>query len=204
MNSLVEIIHAHAHQAHWIVFSLLMLAGVNIPISEDLMIITSGLIAATILPENVWILFAAVFLGSYLSDWIAYWIGRTLGRKMWKFRWFQKTIHPKRLVQAQIFYEKYGFFTLLIGRFIPFGVRNCLFMTAGIGKMHFGKFLISDGIACLLSNSVLFFLTYELGKNYQILLKFIKTFNIAIFSIFIVTLIAFVWYKVTKKQNQKQ
>jgi len=204
MDSLVELIHQHAHHAHWIVFSMLMLAGLNIPISEDLMIITSGLIAATILPENTLILFTAVFLGSYLSDWVAYWIGRTLGRKMWKFKWFKKTIDPQRLIQTQLFYEKYGFFTLLIGRFIPFGVRNCLFLTAGIGKMHFGKFLISDGIACLLSNSVLFFLTYELGKNYQRLLKFIKTFNIAIFAIFIVTLIVFVWYKVTKKQNQKQ
>jgi membrane-associated protein len=202
MHSFFELINEHAYQAHWIIFSLLILAGLNFPISEDLMIVTSGLIAATMIPENTFILFTAVFLGSYLSDWISYWLGRTLGRRLWKFKWFQKTVHPKRLLQAQHFYEKYGFFTLLIGRFIPFGVRNCLFITAGMGKMNFGKFITSDGIACLFSNATLFFITYALGKNYQVLLKFVKTFNIAIFSVFIVTLIPFIWYKLAKNKNR--
>lgn len=203
MESIIIFITEHAYHAHWIVFSLLMLAGLNIPISEDLMIITSGLLAATIVPENTAVLFFAVFLGSYLSDWMAYFIGRTLGRKLWNIKWFKRTIHPKRLIQAQTFYEKYGFFTLLIGRFIPFGVRNCLFITAGMGRMHFGKFILSDGIACMLSNATLFFITYALGRNYQILLKLLKTFNIVIFSVFVVTIISIIWYKYMKTHKKR-
>ena len=42
MESIINLIIEHASHAHWIVFSLLMLAGLNIPISEDLMIITTG------------------------------------------------------------------------------------------------------------------------------------------------------------------
>ena len=82
METLFEFIVSHAAHAHWIVFGALMLAGFNVPISEDLMIIVSALLAATVVPENTEKLFLAVFLGCYLSDWVSYWIGRTLGRRL--------------------------------------------------------------------------------------------------------------------------
>ena len=202
MESIINLIYEHAHHAHWIVFGMLMLAGINVPISEDLMIIISAILAANVVPENLLILFLAVFLGCYLSDWVSYWIGRTLGRKLWDIRWFANTIKKKRLEQAQKFYKKYGFFTLLLGRFIPFGVRNCLFITAGLGRMHFGKFLLSDGIACILSNSLLFWLAYTLGKNYHILMHYVKAFNTVIFALFVVTIICIIWYKIRKKRSK--
>lgn len=199
MDHLIQFIITHAIYAHWIVFSALILAGFNIPLSEDLMIITSALLAATVVPENLAKLFLAVFLGCYLSDWISYWIGRSLGRKLWDIKWFAKTVDLKRLEQIQQYYKKYGFWTLLIGRFIPFGVRNCLFITAGMGKMSFPKFLLSDGIACLCSNTALFTIAYSLSKNYQILVEKLKIFNIILFSSFVVLIICLIWYKRYKK-----
>ncbi len=201
METITQLIFANAPYAHWIIFSALMLAGINVPISEDLMIILSGVLAANVIPENTYILFAAVFLGAYISDWVSYWIGRGLGRRLWNFRWFARTVSPKKLKQAQSFYAKYGFWTLLIGRFIPFGVRNCLFLTAGLGKMNFAKFLISDGIACILSNVTLFTLSYTLGKNYHRLIENLKIFNLILFLSFIVSIIAFIWYKRRKKSR---
>lgn len=200
MESIAQLVIDNAPYAHYIIFGTLILAGLNFPISEDLMIILSAIIAANIIPENTILLFACVFLGCYLSDWISYWLGRTLGRKLWEIKWFSKTIKKKRLVQAQRFYQKYGISTLLVGRFIPFGVRNCLFITAGMSRMHFGKFLIGDGIACILSNSLLFWLAYTLGKNYQALMKYVKTFNISLFTVFVVTIISFFWYKNRKNK----
>jgi|SRR3989344_3218079 len=195
MDEIIQFIFAHAHQAHWIVFGALMLAGFNIPISEDLMIILSAVLAATVVPENTLLLFAAVFLGCYLSDWVCYGIGRKFGPKLWNIRWFAKTVDSKRLEQIHLYYQKYGFWTLLIGRFIPFGVRNCLFLTAGMGRMNFGKFILSDGIACLASNTTLFTLAYLAGRNYQTLLSTLKTFNIFLFFAFVVSIIGLVWYK---------
>ncbi|MDE3047890.1 MAG: DedA family protein [Verrucomicrobiota bacterium] len=177
----------------------LMLAGLNVPISEDLMIIISAVLAATVVPENTYKLFAGVFLGCYLSDWVCYWIGRHFGPKLWNVRWFARTFNRNRIDQIQNYYAKYGFFTLLFGRFIPFGVRNGLFLTAGLGKMHFGKFLFSDGIACVLSNTILFTLAYHVGKNYEALLSTLKTFNIFLFGAFAVAIIGFIWYKRRKK-----
>lgn len=97
MEIIIDFILQHAVHAHWLIFIALILAGFNVPVSEDLMIIIGGLLAATAVPENTAYLFIGVFLGCYLSDWISYWIGRTIGPKLWNIKWFAKTIHKKRL-----------------------------------------------------------------------------------------------------------
>lgn len=196
MDAFFPFIQDHAHYAHWVIFGLLMLAGLNFPISEDLLIIFSGILASTVVPENVWKLFLGVFLGAYLSDWIVYWMGRQWGIQLLRIRWFARIFNPERLKQIEWYYKRYGVLTLLVGRFIPFGIRNCLFATAGIGKMRFWKFLVADGIACLASNSALFTLAFFFGKNCTHLVKFV---NVVIFSLFLIALIGLIWYKRAKR-----
>ena len=199
MDSIIQLIFEHAQYAHWIIFATLMLAGLNVPISEDLMIIFSAVLAATVIPENTYKIFMGLFLGCYLSDWICYWLGRMFGPKLWNIRWFAKTVKREKIEKIQNYYAKYGFLTLLIGRFIPFGVRNGLFFTAGIGKMPFKRFILSDGIACVLSNTTLFTIAYMVGKNYQALISTLKTFNIFLFLVFTVAVIFIIWYKGKRK-----
>ncbi|NGX31669.1 MAG: Inner membrane protein [Chlamydiae bacterium] len=201
METIVQFIMEHSHMAHWYIFSLLMLAGFNLPISEDLLIILGGTISATLNPENTAKIFICIFLGAYFSDWIVYWLGRIVGPKLQNVRPFKSIFKKNRLEKIQHFYKKYGFLTLLFGRFIPFGFRNALFMTAGMSKMHFLKFILADGIACLVSNSVLFYLSFTLGKNYEALLGTLKIFNVFLFSLFALFIIGFIWYK-KKKNNQ--
>lgn len=201
--SMVDIITSflfeHAPFAHYYFFGLLMLAGINVPISEDLLMILGGVISATMVPQNTMKIFIALFLGAYISDWVAYGIGRVIGPKVFRSKWFGKLAKKDRPARIGAFYKKYGAIVLLIGRFIPFGVRNALFITAGMGKMPFLRFLIFDGIACILSNSTLFFLAYQFGKNYQIILEKLKAFNLILFAIFLIAVIGTIWYKKAKK-----
>lgn len=195
MESFIQLLQDHAANAHFLIFFFLLLAGFNVPISEDLMVIIAASLAASAVPENTYLLFTFTFLGCYLSDWICYGIGRKFGKRLWEFSWFARTIPKKRLDDTKVFYEKYGFLTLLVGRFIPFGVRNCLFLSAGMGKMPFKKFLFSDGIACFTSNLTLFYLTYTFNKNINHFFYYVKQFNLFLFLFFVVTIIAGVWYK---------
>ncbi len=181
MDSLIAFIYANLDSAHLIIFSALILAGFNLPVSEDLMLITSGVLASTLIPEHTMQLFLWTFAGCYLSDWISYALGRFLGPKLFRLRWFSRALKPKKMKKIESFYEKYGFWTLMVGRFIPFGVRNLLFITAGMGRMNFLKFILSDGIACLTSNATLFYLAYSFGKNYELLFERLQMFNIAFF-----------------------
>lgn len=188
MDVITGFVVEHAHHAHYIVFGCLMLAGLNVPISEDLLLIFSGALASTLVPENLVPLFVWAFLGAYISDWVAYWLGRRLGIAIFETRWFKGHTTRRRLRKVGRFYERYGVSTLFFGRFIPFGVRNCLFISAGMGRMHFGRFLLTDGIACVLSNSILFSLGYYFGKNHHALQNYLHTYNSLIFSVFVLVI----------------
>ena len=203
MEAFLDFFSQYAAYSHYLIFLALMAAGLNVPLSEDLLIITGGVLASTVVPENTEKLFIAIFLGSYLSDWEAYWVGRLLGPKLWNIRWFSRMVSKKRVQQAHSFYEKYGFLTLLVGRFIPFGVRNCLFLTAGLGRMNFLKFIISDGIACIISNLTLFSLAYTFGKNYDKLLSYMKEANVGLFSIFVLIVLSYTIWSFFKAKRPK-
>lgn len=191
MEILLQWLSLHAEIAHFIIFGLLMLAGFSLPISEDVMLVISGVLASSVIPDHTTHLFIAVFAGCYLSDWIAYWLGRTFGERLYRIKWLPFSVTAERVKKVESFYKKYGFLTLFVGRFIPFGVRNAVFMIAGVSKMHFGKFIIGDGIACLLFSLLVFSLSYSFGKNYETLCQFMHQSNIVIFSLFAVSVLIF-------------
>ena len=199
MESLIELITHHAHHAHWYIFAAIVLAGFNIPFCTDLLILMAAVLAATIIPENTWILFFSVLIGCYLSAMCAYWLGRLLGSTLSRWPFFSKLINPQRLIKMKAFHEKYGLWTLVLGRFIPFGVRNCIFMSSGMSKLHFGRFILMDALACSLWCSVSFYLFFTLGQNHERVWHYIKTFNLLIFAAFSVTVIGVIWYKSRKK-----
>ena len=199
MDAFIQWISQHAAYAHWVIFGAILLAGFNIPLSADFLILAGAFLAATLVPEHTLHLYLAIFLGCYFSAWIAYWLGRLVGKKMQAFKWFSKFFSPERLDKTQKFYRKYGFWTLLIGRFIPFGVRNCIFMSSGMSKLSFGKFALWDLIACFIWSSLYFSLFYVMGQHYTTVYSYLKTFHLLIFVALGVTLIPIVWYKRKKK-----
>jgi membrane protein DedA with SNARE-associated domain len=145
--------------------------GFSLPVSEDLLLLASGVLASTVLPEYTWGLFLAALLGSYVSDVIAFVLGRLLGKKIYRTK-------SDKMQKLASYYKKYGLVTLVVGRCIPFGVRNGIFMTAGASKMPFGKFLLSDGLACLAYSGLIFFIAYSCGKNYEQLVNVMHQTNI--------------------------
>ncbi len=171
---IIGLIYAHPEWGYWIIFVSLLLAGFHLPISEDLMILTAGVLASAIVPEHLYLLWATLFVGAYISDWIAYWTGRLLGPKLLQLRWFKKFITQERLNRMHSFYEKWGIATFIVGRFVPFGVRNCLFISAGMGKISFPKFLFMDGIASFISTSLGFWLSYSFGHHWHAIFSFAK------------------------------
>lgn len=175
IETIAEWLTIHADHAPFFIFGLLLLSGFSFPISEDLLVIASGVLASTVIPEQTFPIFAAVFLGSYMSDWIAYWIGRLLGTKLSKLSVFRYTFSENRRSTIKRFFHKYGLLTLFIGRLIPFGMRNSVFMAAGAGGMRFGRFLLGDGLGCLVFSSTIFFLAYRAGENYDSLQRFLSS-----------------------------
>ena len=180
-------------------FGLLLLAGFNIPVSEDLLVLASAVAAAENAETHSWVpLFMGVFWGGWVSDLICFSLGYFFGEKIMKIKFFASMITKEKLDKMNHFYSKYGMMTLILGRFVPFGVRNALFLTAGIGKMKPAKFALADFIACCITIGLYFYLYYTFGDDIQ---DTIKDAGVIIFAVFICIILFFVFKKIlTKKQ----
>jgi membrane-associated protein len=201
VEALLNYISSHQDYALWIVFGSLLLAGMSVPISIDVVLVFCAFLAASALPELTFAFYFTILFGCIISGWIAYSMGRFFGRRLLRTAIFTKLVSPKRLDQVAIYYKKYGVYTLILGRFIPFGVRNCIFLTTGLSKMPFLKFALIDACACTLWTSIMFFSFYQLGRNLDLLLHNLKALNIVIFSVFAVAIIILSCYKYAKKKS---
>ncbi len=197
MEQALELINSNIVLAPYIIFGLLFLAGFNIPVSEDIMLFTSALLAVKN-PDYLIPLFTAVFLGAYISDLICYgFMGRYLGPKLFKIKFFASMASPEKLEKVNFFFKKYGVLTLIFGRFIPFGFRNALFLSAGLGKMNAWKFALSDLLACTISCVTYFYIYYSFG---ELAVEYVKKSNYVIGALAVVGLIIFL---INKKRSVK-
>jgi membrane protein DedA with SNARE-associated domain len=197
MEELLQFIQGNIQYAHWIIFGALLLAGFNIPVSEDGMLFISGVLASHY-PDHLVRLFIAVYMGAYLSDLICYTLGLKVGPKLFEIKFFANMVPPERIDKIHNFYERYGIVTLLVGRFIPFGVRNGLFLTAGLGKMDFKKFALADLLACTISTVVFFTLYYHFGNS---IIEYVKQGNIVLFGLVAIGIGGYFYMKKQKNQN---
>ena len=196
-EDLLQFATTHIHLAPWVIFGLLLLAGFNVPVSEDVMLFISAVLAKTY-PDYLTALFLAVYLGAYLSDVICYSLGRILGPKLWNIKFFAKMVDKEKIKKVSHYYENYGTLTLILGRFIPFGVRNALFLTAGLGRMSVIKFMLSDLLACTISCFLFFNLYFHFGQS---MIEYVKKANIVIFALALITVFIIIW---CKRQKQKK
>ncbi|MCL2127405.1 MAG: DedA family protein [Treponema sp.] len=164
----------------------LMLAGLNIPISEDLIIITGALICRGD-PEVLIPTFAAIFLGVVISDYFPYLIGKYIRKGDKISRFVTLFFTHKNIEKMQYYLEKYGIFTFIVCRFIPFGVRNTLIMTSGFTGLNLRRFALYEITASSISVSTLFFLVYRFGEVIG------KPFQAVGVALFILVLSAFVF-----------
>jgi len=187
-----------------IAFLGLLLAGLNLPVSEDLIIITGALVCHE-KPHLVAPTLVAIFSGVILTDFFVYWVGTKVRKGTAKSKFFSRLIPEKALDKMHYYLDKYGILTFIVGRFIPFGVRNTLFFAAGFFRLRFRFFVINDVLAAIISINTLFFLIYHFG---EVIKKPIEIAGVTLFVLLIAGIISlvirfFVVWRKEKIQKEK-
>ena len=121
-----------------------LLIGFFLP--GDSILFSAGLVAAARGDVNIVILATGVFLVAFFGDQIAFVIGRHYGRP-----YLEKHQTPRRarlVARSEQFYERYGFWAVIIARYLPW-VRTFVPVIAGVGKMHYYRFLLANFIVAL-------------------------------------------------------
>jgi len=106
-------------------------------------------------PLNIYVLCLLFIIAAIFGDAVNYHVGLFIGPRVFrnpKSFW----LNPKHLERTQQFFDRYGGKTIVIARFLPI-VRTMAPFVAGIGKMHYGRFLVYN-----VAGGILWVLTFTL------------------------------------------
>lgn len=122
-----------------------LLVGFFLP--GDSLLFSAGLVAAARNDINIVILVFIVFLSAFIGDQVGYVLGRKIGRPYFQRR--NSNRMQKMLARSERFYEKYGWWSVVIARYIPW-VRTFVPPIAGTVKMNYYKFLSANALGAFL------------------------------------------------------
>jgi membrane-associated protein len=131
---------------------------------------------------NILVLLVLLMLAAIAGDTANYWIGRYSGDKIMIIQKFP--INEKHLAKTHEFFQKHGGKTIILARFIPI-IRTFAPFVAGIGKMHYGRFLAYNIIGAVLWVAIATLAGYYFGN-----ISFVRdNFTLFILAIILVSLV---------------
>ena len=163
----------------------------------DSLLFATGALAATGAIDVVGVL-ALLTLAAVIGDNTNYFIGRALGPRVFteQHRRFLKREH---MLRTQRFYEKHGGKAVVLARFVPI-VRTFAPFVAGVGRMHYPRFLAFDvggGILWVWSFGLL---GYYFGSQPNIK----ENFGFAIIGVIVISVLPIVFEGVRARLNRSR
>jgi membrane-associated protein len=162
----------------------------------DSLLFAAGALTASLGVFDIKLLWVLMLLAAFLGDTANYWIGHFIGPKAFNSK--SRFLKKEYLDKAQAFYDKYGGKAIVLARFVPI-VRTFAPFVAGIGKMHYGKFLSYNAVGGFMWVSLMLFAGYFFGN-----IEFVKTnFHYVVVMIIAISLVPIMVEIIRARQAKK-
>lgn len=210
MYELIDIIlHLDQHIPQWIVFFgpwlyvilfLIIFAETGLVVTPflpgDSLLFALGAFTVVEGGLNLWVILLSLTLAGILGDTVNYHVGKYIGPKV--FETNSRIFKKQYLDQTHAFYDRWGAFTIVAARFAPI-VRTFAPFVAGVGTMHYRKFLFFNVIG-----AIVWVFTFVLAGHFFGNLPVVKqNFHIVIFGVIGVSLIPIIWPWVSSRISKK-
>ncbi|MBU1326988.1 DedA family protein [Patescibacteria group bacterium] len=144
---------------------------------------------------NIAFIILLLIIAAVAGDTFNYWIGHYMGRKIVdnpKITF----INQEHIDKTEQYYKKYGGKTIILARFIPI-LRTFAPFVAGVGTMHYSKFILYNVVGGVIWVTLFTLLGYFFGN-----LPFIKeNFHYAVFAIIGLSLVPIMYEYIQHKRN---
>ncbi len=140
------------------IFAVLFVAALGVPIPEEVPILAAGALASQEL-VRWWIALPVCLLGVLSGDVVLYWAGHHWGERLLNWRVVRIVLTKERENALKRAYRRHAIKTVVTARHVM-GLRAAAFLTAGIARVPFGKFLAVDAVAATIGVPIGFGLAY--------------------------------------------
>jgi membrane protein DedA with SNARE-associated domain len=137
------------HFGYAAVFGLLFVAGVGVPIPEELTQLTAGVLSHEGYLRLA-ITIPVVWAGILVGDTVLFLLARRHGPRALDSRTVRRVLTPARREKLERHFARHAFLTVAIARHTG-GVRFAAFALAGATGVRPGTFVVADGLSAMLS-----------------------------------------------------
>ncbi|KID42333.1 VTT domain-containing protein [Fructilactobacillus fructivorans] len=151
-HHLVTLVNVFGNWTYLILFAVIFIetGAVIMPFlpGDSLLFAAAALAAASTNDLNIWIFVILFFLASALGDSLDFFLGRKVGMAITDNKYLSRFIKPKDFEKAHHFFDKYGSWAILLGRFMPI-VRTFVPFVAASSDYSYQKFVKYNVSACV-------------------------------------------------------
>lgn len=189
LERLVDLLGGHGlHVGYAFVFSVLCLCGFGLPMPEDIVLATGGVLAwlssdleavtwAGMIRDRGLLTMILVGLAGILAgDAVIFLAGRRFGHRIADVGPLRRVITPAKLEAVEKLIRRRGNVVVIVARFLP-GLRAPTFFTVGHARMPLWEFLLFDGAAALVSAPLWVCLGFWLGSDLEALAREASRFS---------------------------
>ncbi|MFH1626078.1 MAG: DedA family protein [Pseudomonadota bacterium] len=201
LDSLILLLSTHSELFIYLaLFFVLILAGIGLPIPEEVTLVGGGFLAYGGF-SDLMISLIVCFAGVLVGDVIVYTLGRRWGNDIIKHRYLVGFITERRLNRARKFFRDHGNKTIFIARFLS-GFRLVIWATAGILRMGMARFLSIDSLAAAISVPTLVLIGYIFGANIRHVIEVVRKTDVLIIASVLFAAGVFLAYRVWKRKKR--
>ena len=182
------------------IFLVLFVAGLGVPIPEELPIAAAAALAS----QGVvrwWIALPVCVVAVVAGDVVLYWVGHHWGERILEWRLVRRILTKSRETKLLDGYRRHGVKIVFTARHIM-GLRAAAFLTAGIAKYPFWKFLAVDGGAAIISVPIGFGLAHVLTEQVLHLVRDSQRWDRWLILFGLLALVAFLAYLINRRMKK--
>ena len=197
MPDVLEVLLSHGSIA--LVVLALVVAGLGLPVPEDIMLLAAGVLVHRGEVSFVGAL-GACAVGVMIGDTTIFLIARRLGPAALVRRPLRWIVTPARRIQIEAMFKKRGNTIVFMGRHMA-GLRAPIFAMAGINGVKLRNFWLWDGLGLCVSAPVVIGIGYTLAEELPKARAHLKSFETIVLSMLALAIIGFVvWRKLRKSK----
>jgi membrane protein DedA with SNARE-associated domain len=189
--------------AFWIYMSLFFFSFIeNVfpPSPSDLVVVIGGSLVSTGAISFIPTLILTT-IGSVLGFMTLYYVGSQLDQKVIRAGKV-KFISVEALQKAELWFNKYGYFVILVNRFLP-GTRSVISFFAGLSELVIKKTVILAAISAFVWNTIIISLGVFFGDNVELIDSYLSTYSEIMFIITAAVVIIFTAIYFVKKRRKQ-
>ena len=191
---------ALVHYGYWAVMAALLLENAGVPVPGETVLLLASFLAYSERDLHLgWIVVVGT-VAATLGDNLGYALGHYGGRPLLeRYRNIFRVSH-EAIARGERILARYGALTILFARFV-FGMRIIAGPLAGVLRMPWKKFAVFNMLGAALWVTVISLVGYSFGSRWNLLMHFMKRFDLALGAAFVV-IAAVLWWRSRKSRAE--